>query len=75
MIVEEYLRIWSMVVEEYPEQYDQWSNYKINIDSLKPLYFLTRDNLCFWEEIQNNFKEIFESFRGNNSFKMALVQL
>ena len=22
--------------------YDQWSNYKFNIDSLKPLYFLTR---------------------------------
>ena len=62
-----------MVVEEYPERYDQWSNYKFNIDSLKPLYFLTRDNLCLWGEIQKIFKEIFESFRGNNSFKMALV--
>ena len=53
--------------------YDQWSNYKFNIDSLKPLYFLTRDNLCFWGEIQNNFQRNMGIFWGNKSFKMALV--
>ena len=58
MIVEEYLRIWSMVVEEYPEQYDQWSNYKINIDSLKPLYFLGARDKTSWGQDRNIFTEI-----------------
>ena len=58
MIVEEYLRIWSMVVEEYPERYDQWSNYKINIDSLKPLYFLGARDKTSWGQDRNIFTEI-----------------
>ena len=58
MIVEEYLRIWSMVVEEYPEQFDQWSNYKINIDSLKPLYFLGARDKTSWGQDRNIFTEI-----------------
>ena len=38
--------------------YDQWSNYKFNIDSLKPLYFLGARDKTSWGQDRNIFTEI-----------------
>ena len=38
--------------------YDQWSNYKFNIDSLKPLYFWGARDKTSWGQDRNIFTEI-----------------